>query len=248
MEPIIFFETWQRESAAIQKNLLRLKEPMDKNALDLWDNSGLLSIDWQNKRLWINVINHMTVSALLAQALAYRLTEAGISIMCKEVITASLIHDWSKRNEEEARENARLKNKDPTVAADIISQKASGKVNSLLGPIIASLYRVMGHEGIERASRRALTPEEKILLYTDCCVSDNKITTYKNRANKLRPHYEPGGRYEEATKWFKDKFGKTRQEKYDEIVLPIQEEFASILKVSPNLLSVAFAPPDLCEI
>lgn len=166
-----------------------------------------------------------------------------------KLVQAALIHDWQKRIEEEARENARYMNEqDPTIVADNISKECSVTASLIIGGTVADLTLMMGHEGILRASQRKLTWEEKILLYVDCCVSDNKITTYQKRADNLASHYRPGGRYKEADIWFKENFGTTRQETYDKIVLPIQQEFADILKIFPDQVPIAFSPPDLCEI
>jgi len=196
-----------------------------------WGIGGLLTPTWTNgalARTWLNVIAHQAAVSVLA----YRISDGlkGEALSVPEIVEAALVHDFWKQKEDAAKNDAKAKGEDVAIA----NRRAELDSARLLRDIgfsdnVVSLTKATGDLGLETIRTGEATLSQKIMFYSDCCVSGDEIATYRKRFDELLPHFMPGGRYDWVDAFFIEKYGKPHHKIYDEAVLPVQEEIARLL-------------------
>lgn len=231
------FVVYKDCGSKIHDYLLSIPDVSDRVVL-AWEKGGLLTPTWKNGaliRLWMNVIAHQTATALLAHKLvSYSpviLDREEFTV--KEVVEAALVHDSFKRREWEINEKAKQLGKDWATAnrkAELSSNKFLNKLG--FSDNVVLLASNTGDIGLEQMMQPNPTIGQQILFYSDCCVSGDKIVSFKKRFDDLLVYFQPGGRYEAVDAAYLQKYGKTHRQVWDSVVIPIQERLAQLTKFS----------------
>lgn len=204
-------------------------EHVSSRFIHAWEKGKLLTPTWKNNelfRMWFNVIAHQVAVAYLAYRISERLPDNSV---VSDVTEAALIHDWFKRREAEIISTAKEKGEDMAVAnhkAEVTSANLLARIGFSKAVVLIS--KATGDFGLDIMLSGKGTISQKIVFYSDCCVSDDNIVGYQRRFDDLLPHFQSGGRYDWVNAAFIVKHGKTHREVYDSVVLPIQREIADL--------------------
>ncbi len=182
--------------------------------------------------MWVNVIAHQAAVARVGMGLARTMRSVGDlkNGDWGNIVVACLVHDAYKRREQEERDRAIEDHED--VAAAMRVHEASFEsflIDAGVGEIAARLASYTGNRGLEHIRAGQTSLAEKIVFYADCSVSDDQIVGYKKRFDALLPHFEPGGRYETEQAAYRERYGRTHREVWDETVLPLQDELTKLI-------------------
>lgn len=228
------FKIYRDHSVRTIELLEKLPADISSKVVLAWEKGGLLTPAWTSEgelsRLWTVVIAHQAAVAVVAFGLALRLSNLPVNegFTRKDLAEAALVHDAFKRREFEITQAAKKEGRE-FASANREAELTSAKFLMELGfaPNVVSLSKATGDIGLERMTQPDVTVAEQIIFYADCCASNDQIVGYKQRFDDLKPHFQPGGRYEAVDASYQKRWGMTHREKWDEVVLPLQKRLAA---------------------
>lgn len=236
-----YFRDYQRSTARAHELLEQIPATYVPDRVVLaWEQGKLFSPAWQKggrlERAWINVIVHNAAVGLLTFRLGshlwHQLLIEGTPL--GSLVEAALVHDSYKRQAEEFKYKAVTDGKD-VVLATIEAEAMSCRFLTDLGfpKQVITLTAATGINALDfiRSGQPVLLAQ-KLILYADACVSGGQIVGYLKRFKHLKPHFESGGRYAGVNESFLKIYGKSHQEVWDSVILPIQDELARLIKFS----------------
>ncbi len=212
-----------------------------------WEEGGLFGFSKDERgalQSWLNVVAHMSVSAVLGAEISCRLikelrNDASSPLY---VVHALLVHDWSKRLDSEYRikSGADEERVGRFEANNITLLKRS------FPDMVVRLAGAAGGSGMHLAETRGFALDEKIVFLCDYCTHESSVVSFERRLKELEPHFKPGGRYAGAEAYYRQRFGVSHNEKLASIFYPMEKEIGCLLSWSgtPGELALSFAPEE----
>ncbi|TSC69453.1 MAG: hypothetical protein G01um101470_1048 [Parcubacteria group bacterium Gr01-1014_70] len=209
-----------------------------------WEAGNLFLPEWKSGKLfgwWMNVAAHMSVSAVLGYQLSLCMKDMleTEDITPEDIVEALLVHDWAKRLEADVRA-------DGTESVMRDAEKHRQTLLQWFPKRIATLTTATGDSCVQIAEARALTLGEKIIFYSDYCTSGSHIVPFVRRLEEFLPHFAPGGRYEKAQAYFKERYGMSHNEKITQLLAPIEAEFIVLTGGAKKDFPVGLVPTQFC--
>jgi len=232
------FLEYLKATAAIENHLRFFpKEFVSDTVVRAWEFGGLLSPQFEEdgrtiKRMWLNVVAHQVAVARTGHAFAKALKDALVEERAHVgvIVLACLVHDATKRREQDIRDSATRRGQDDAVAVRELERSKEFLLEIGFTEEIADLASYTGNRGFEDLLAGNGTLTQKIVFYSDCVVSNYDIVGYKKRFDDVLPHFEPGGRYHGEQQSYIRRYNRTHREMWDSVVIPLQEFFAKLLR------------------
>mgnify|MGYP001613009023 FL=1 len=252
MNALEYFANYINTSSRIIELLAQLPESLDLSmVVRAWEKGGLLAPAWKDgtlDRAWINVVAHQAATAVLAYKLC-RLIErelASEGTAIEDVIIAALIHDAPKRLELEMHKVKKTAGQNGFDNVNRDTERFSSAFFAELGfsELVVSIAVTTGNVGLDRIIAGKASLGQKLVFYADCCVSGDRIVGYEKRFDDVRKHFEPRGQYLWELELFLRKYGVTKWDTCDGVVLPLQEKLARLIgfQGNPNDLHTHLVP------
>lgn len=224
---LVYLDSLQKVSVYLSK----LPHLTSARVFRAWEAGGLLTpqyaADGELERLWVNVVAHQAAAAVLGYHLSSRLVGPE---RVSDIVEALLVHDCFKRREQELKDSAKRSGENQVTASHSAELQTSDFLKRLgFSSRICFLVSTTGDIGLEKMMSGKATLDEKIVFYSDCCVSNDEIVGYKRRFDHLKPHFQPGGRYDYVDHAYHNKYGRTHREVWDSVVLPIEQEIIGLI-------------------